>query len=422
MSQTVDEAPAAAPPGIFRLANFRWLLGARALAVTGSALSPVATAFAVLELTGSATQLGLLLFVRQVTQVLMSLVAGVVADRLRRFRVLIAADLTAFASQGAAAALLLSGHATVPLLAVTAVVNGAAAAFILPAMNGLVPQVVPASHLQPANAVLRMSFNICSIAGIMLGGVTVAASSAGWAVAVNAGTFLLSAALMSRIRGISGTLRAASSFLAELRTGWREFTSRQWLWVAVAQACFYNCAYVGVLTVLGPVIALHNLGGAFSWSVIVGGHNLGYIVGGVVAARFRTRRPLFVGLLLMLTEVPFIAGFGFAGSAALPEQVLVVVLTVAAFAGGLGIEIFGVLWDATIQGQIPEHAVSRVSSYDQLASFIFVPFGMAAVGPLAAATDSSTAAYLAAVLMAASVGCALSVPAVRRMRLRPSPS
>ncbi|MGK5519656.1 MFS transporter [Micromonospora sp. URMC 107] len=412
---------AAAPPGLFRTANFRWLLGARAMAVAGNALSPVATAFAVLELTGSATQLGLLLAARQLTQVLMSLVAGVVADRLERRRVIIGADLVAFASLAVAATSLIAGQATFGVLLATAAVNGAAAAFVLPAMYGLIPQVVPAEQLQPANAVLRMSYNVSSLTGIMVGGVVVATIGAGWALAANAATFLLSALLMSRIRGISGRLRGAASFLGELRAGWREFAGRRWLWVAVTQACCYNAAYMGALAVLGPLVAQDHLGGALSWSIIIGGHNVGYLVGGLVSARLRTDRPLLVGMLLMLAEVPFIAGLGFAASGSgLSGWLLCGIVTVAAFVGAIGVEVFGVLWDSTVQRNVPEHALSRVTSYDQLASFVFVPLGMAAMGPAVAVADVDAAAYAAAAVMALSVGCALSVPAVRRMRSGPT--
>lgn len=417
MSAT-DVARSPSIPSVLRVPEFRVLLSGRVLAVGGSALSPVALAFAVLETTHSAASLGLVLLVRQLMQIAFSLLAGVVGDRLPRYRVLLTADTVAGLAQAVAAAALIRGDAGVALLAVTAGVNGAASAFVLPAVNGLVPQLVPPDHLQPANAVLRLSYNVCSVTGIALAGVVVSSAGAGVAVALDAATFFGSALLFSRLRGIRGSLSTGPSLWGELRTGWREFSGRQWLWVAVVQASLFNLAYVGALSVLGPLASLKALGGAIAWSIIAVGHNVGYIVGGLLASRLRVRRPLLAGLAMMALEVPFIASLGAVVGLDVNPVLGCSVVTLLAVLGGFGIEIFGVLWDSTIQSQVPQQAISRVSSYDQLASMSFVPLGLALMGPLAQSLGIEVAGTAAATTMAVSIAGAMLVPAVRRLTTR----
>jgi MFS family permease len=116
--------------------DFRFLFLGRTTSFIGSAFANVALAFAVLELTGSKTDLGFVLAARSLPQVLFLLVGGIWADRLRRNRVMVASNIASGASQGAIAILLLSGHAQISQLIVLAAVNGLSAAFFFPAAVG----------------------------------------------------------------------------------------------------------------------------------------------------------------------------------------------------------------------------------------------------------------------------------------------
>jgi MFS family permease len=111
--------------GPLREREFALLFTGRAVSQVGSAMAPVALAFAVLDLTGSTADLGLVLAVRQVAVVVLLLYGGVWADRLPRHLVMVWSNLVSGLSQGVVAVLLLSHHASIPTLAVFAVVNGA---------------------------------------------------------------------------------------------------------------------------------------------------------------------------------------------------------------------------------------------------------------------------------------------------------
>jgi MFS family permease len=157
--------------------EFRFLFLGRTTSFVGNAFANVALAFAVLDLTGSKTDLGLVLAARSIPQVLFLLVGGIWADRLPRNRVMVISNVASGISQGAIAVLLLSGQAQVWQLMALAAVNGLSSAFFFPAAVGIVPQTVPQRMLQSANSLLSLGSNASWIGGAALGGLVVAATS-----------------------------------------------------------------------------------------------------------------------------------------------------------------------------------------------------------------------------------------------------
>ena len=111
---------------LLREREFRLLFGAQAVSVFGDRMVTLALAFAVLELDGSASAVGLVLASHTLPLVGCLLVGGVVADRASRRMVMVAADLVRFASQGAIAALLIGGAAELWQPALLSGVSGAA--------------------------------------------------------------------------------------------------------------------------------------------------------------------------------------------------------------------------------------------------------------------------------------------------------
>jgi len=359
----------------FRQREFRLLFAGRTISLVGSAIAPVALAFAVLDLTGSKTDLGLILFCREVPLVFFLLVGGIWADRLPRNRVMMGANVVSASAQATTAALLITGNAEVWHLAALAAVNGGASAFFFPASAGVVPQTVPASLLQQANALLQLAMNTAMIGGAAIAGFLVAGIGSGWAIAVDAATYLLAAAVIGSMRLPAVVREHASNFLHELSIGWREFRSRTWLWAIVLQFSFMLMVVLGAFSVLGPVVADEELGGAKAWGVILTGLAAGQVAGGLIGLRFRPRRMLLAATLAILAfPLPLVA-LGF------PLSVPAIVAV--AFVAGVGNEIFGLLWHTTMQQEIPPDKLSRVYSYDALGSVGLVPLGYALAGPAA---------------------------------------
>lgn len=391
--------------GPFGQREFRLLFLGRTTSFVGNAFANVALAFAVLELTGSKADLGYVLAARSVPQVVFLLAGGIWADRLPRHHVMVGSNLASGLTQSAVAGLLLSGHARIWQLAGLAALNGASSAFFFPASTGIIPQTVPRPLLQSANALLRLGLNASFIGGAALGGLVVGATSPGVGIAVDAGSFFLAAASLAAMR-MPATLRMeGSSFVAELREGWREFSSRTWLWAIVAQFAIVNAVEQGSENVLGPVIAKAHLGGATGWGLVLTAGSLGLLAGGLVLLRLRPERPLLAATLGFLLTIPFLLALSI--PAPLPGVVA------AAALAGIGIEVFSILWDTTLQQEIAQEKLSRVSSYDALGSFVLTPLGLAVAGPVAQAAGTRETFLGAAAL---SLGATLAVLLSRDVR------
>ncbi|ROS61378.1 putative MFS family arabinose efflux permease [Frigoribacterium sp. PhB160] len=401
-------------PGPLRHRTFRWLLAARTTSVLGNAVAPIALAFAVLDLTGSAADLGLVVAARSVANVAVLLLGGVVADRLPRDVVLVGTSLAAAATQAVVAALVVTGTATVPSLVVLGVLNGAVAAVSLPAAAALVPDTVPTELLRPANALLRLGLNGGTVVGASAGAGVVALVGPGWGLAVDAAGFALAGLLFSRLRlpRTASPTGPRASVVADLREGWDEFRSRRWVWIVVVQFMVLNAAFVGATTVLGPVVADASFGRA-AWGLVVAAQTVGLVVGAVVALRWRPRRALAVGVGTMaLTAVP-VAALGL-----LPT--LPVLL--AAFAlGGVALEVFAITWDQSLQTAVPREALSRVYSYDMVGSFVAVPLGEVLVGPAAHAVGTGPTLVACSVVIVAATAVAVSTRSVRTLTLPAAP-
>jgi MFS family permease len=361
--------------GPFGHREFVLLFLGRTTSFAGNAFANVALAFAVLELTGSKADLGYVLAARSLPQVVFLLVGGIWADRLPRHHVMVGSNIVSGLSQAAVAALVLSGQARIWHLVALGALNGASSAFFFPASGGIVPQTVPARLLQSANAVLRLGLNGSYIGGAALGGLIVAATSPGVGLGADAASYFL-AALFAAFMRIPASLRMeGSNFVAELVEGWREFISRRWLWAIVAQFGFVNAVQVGSEQVLGPAIAQDHFHGAAGWGLVLTAQSLGLVAGGLAMLRFRPRRILLAATLGYLLTVPFLLAL----SVPMP---LIGVVAAAALAG-IGLEVFGVLWETAMQQEIPQEKLSRVFSYDALGSFVLIPLGFAAAGPVA---------------------------------------
>ncbi|WP_329331885.1 MFS transporter [Streptomyces sp. NBC_00663] len=396
------------PSPLWRDQRFLLLLSALVVSVLGNGFARVALAFAVLALPGaSAGRLSLVLACQALPQLVFVLLGGVIADRMSRSRLMVLADVLGTFAYAGLAAMVLSGHAPTAGMCLLAVAAGTATALFAPAMDGLVPLLVPAERLQRANGLLRMGTNASLLLGLALSGVTVALVGAGWALALNAASFAVSAALTARLP-VASRPRGKTSGWAELREGWQEFASRQWLWVVVAQSAVVVAALNANVGVLGPLTADRHLGGARAWSVVVAAQAVGTIGGAGLAARVRVRRPLLVAVLCMFpAAVPI---------SLLSARAPVWVIATAMFTAGVASDVFGVLWATTVQREIPEHLLSRVSSYDWFGSLTLAPLGLLVAGPVAAAVGIGPAlAGCSALVVLATAGALLS-PQVRTLR------
>ena len=395
---------------LLRERRFAALFAARTLSMLGLAFAPVALAFGVLGLPGAdAGTLSVVVACEAIPHVLGLLVGGVVADRYPRRLVMFTGECFSLIAWLGIGTMLVLGWAPIPLVCAFAVLTGLAGAVVWPVLSGIIPEVAPPDRLQPANALLAVGANVARIGGLIAAGAVVVLVGPGWALIAAAAVYGCAAAFAWRI---GSTPRpgheGGTSVLGELREGWVEFSSREWLWVVVAQFALLVLAWQGAHTVLGPVVAEAELGGAGAWSAILTGEAVGMLVGVVIALRIRPRRPILVGVLLTsLTALPYLLlGLG----SPLP------LIVAAGFVMGLGMDTFTVLWQTTMQREVPPEALSRVASYDAFGSMLFGPVGVLLAGPAAVHLGAHRALLVCAALIVLSALLALLSRDVRTLR------
>ncbi|MBL7259756.1 MFS transporter [Paractinoplanes lichenicola] len=405
-ARPVAESGSLAP---LRYGPFRLLAAGRMISMLGNAVAPIALAFAVLDLTGSAGDLGLVVGARSVTNVVFLLLGGVIADRLPRHLVMVGSSAVAAVTQAAVAAAILTGTATVPLLMVLSAVNGLASALAWPAVSALLPQTVPETIRKQANAINRIGGNTAMILGAPVGGILVATVGPGWGLAADAVSFALSGVCFALIK-VPAVSARKPSVLAGLRDGWSEFTSRTWLWVVVLGFMFLNAAWAASLGVLGPVVADDTIGRR-AWGFVLAAQTAGMIAGALLAIRLNVRRLLAFGVIAVGGQVLLPAGLGLAP--------VLWVLMVCAFVGGVAFDQFGIAWETTMQEYVPADKLARVYSYDMLGSLVAIPIGQVAAGPAVHALGARTALLIASGVILLAVAGMLTSRDVRTLEHRP---
>jgi MFS family permease len=389
--------------------DYRLLFAATVVTALGDAVATIALAFAVLDF-GAATDLGIVLAVRQAASAGVLLLGGVLSDRVARNKVLVGASLVQGVAQAAMAAAVLSSQASLAVFVALGILWGLGDGLVVPAEAGLVPQTVSPARLQQANALQGLSRSGVRVLGPAIGGVLVVTLGPGWALAVDSASFFACAVLLGRIRLAPRLPSVRRRMLVELRDGWREFRSRTWLWSTVLLFGVGNMVFM-FWAVLGPTIAKQRLGGAEAWAVILAAGGAGAILGGVWALRHRPARPLVACIVWAMPAITQLATLAIGA----PTWAVVA----ASLAGGFGLANHLTLWFTTFQREIPEHAQSRVSSYDALGSFVLSPLGAAVAGPAAIALGTGGALWLAAAILLACDLTMLAIPAVWASRARP---
>jgi MFS family permease len=358
--------------------EFRLVFSSTTVSAVGDGVAAIALVFAVLHIShNSPTAVGVVLAARQVAAAAITLAAGVVADRLPRHMVLVAVASLQAVVQAIVGALLITGHATVALLAVLGAVYGIADGFVIPAQNGLVPAVVSGARLQQANALLGLSRSILGFAAPALGGLLVAAGSPAAAILVDAASFAVAAVLLARVHVERRADHVQPEpFLRELREGWTEFRRQRWIFNTIVFFSLGNFAGQA-WGVLAPLVAKEHYGGASAYGLVLSAFGIGMVLGGAIILRWHPERALLASCLcalpygLGLWMVAFVVPFP--------------ILVGAQLLAGAGIAMHIALWFTVFQQQVPEVARSRVSSYDALGSFVLIPLGTAIAGPVAGA-------------------------------------
>ncbi|MBX6386961.1 MAG: MFS transporter [Microbispora sp.] len=385
------------------------LIAGRTVAALATALIPTGLTLAVIRVTGSALDLGVVLAAEMLPMLLLLPIGGVFADRFPPRRVILVADLVRCAAQVALGSLLLIGHPPIALMAGLAALTGAAVAFGVPAVSPLVVGVVPAERRLRVNAHIGVAGGVAQIAGPALAGGLTLWLGPGWSFLLTGVLFAGSAVTLGGLVTAPRPAAERDHFLHDLREGWREARRHRWFLISVAGHGVWHLG-AGILLTLGPVIAVRSLGGEPVWVVIAQAGAVATVLGVFVAPRLRIRRPLAVAAVgAAVYACPLVA---FAFPTALPAPAVVV--TAAYVVAMLGLGMLMPLWETVVQRRVEPQALGRVESFDALISFAARPVGLAAAAPVAAWAGEAAPLLTAAALVAVVNLAVLTLPEVRR--------
>ena len=363
---------------VWAVRNLRRLVISRFVSNLGNGLAPVAVAFGVLELpNGDGKSLSLVMAATSLALVLFSLLGGVIGDRFPRAWVVGGADILLAILVIANGIAYVTGNGSVILFTVVGFFSGVLMAIWYPAMSALTSDLAEPEILQDSNAATMLSGNIALILGTAVAGIIVATIGPGWAIIIDGVTFLIAGLLVYSMRSATPVVERSetSSTIHEIKTGWREFSSRRWVFLVVVSFSFVVSMERAVYSVLGPLVADEKLGGPKPWSLILATWAIGSVVGVLFAAKVRPRYPIRVAII---TQFPLFLWFF-----SLANTTNVYLIAIFSFFVGIAFDFFYVLWVTTLQQHIPKESLSKVMSYDVLGSLALAPIGIAVAGPIA---------------------------------------
>ena len=393
--------------GPFAEANFRVFYAGYATSLLGSAMSAIALIFAVLDSGGSAADLGFVFAANVVPQVLVMIGGGVLADRAGRRPVMLITDSARLAVQGTLAALLFTGRPPVWAFVLLAGLLGTGEGFFNPALGGLRAEISSPDRQADANAVLGIAFTGARVIGPALAGGLIAFTSPAVVIACDAASFGVSVACLARLAMPPAGPRAQSPW-RDLAEGWAEFRSQTWLWLTTVQFALFNLLTWAPYLLLGPILARQYLGGAGAWGIVVAALSGGSVLAGFALVGRRPRRPVLVAV---------IGTFGYAlPCLALAVRAPLWAVAAAAAIAGVGSEIFGTLWQTTMQQRVPAQMLGRTTAFSLTCGFALGSAAYAVIGPLSVIIGAGRMLGFAAAYATVSSAVVLATPAVRSVR------
>lgn len=378
----------------------------------GDFMYEIALAWWVLQKTGDATQMGLVLVFAITPSILFYIIGGVAVDRLSRVNLMLASDVARGAVVLLVSYLAYNDRLVIWEVFAASLFFGIVDAFFQPAFTALVPQIVPEEDLPSANSLSSMSMQLGRILGPAVGAGVVAAIGAPLAFLVNGLSFFVSALFLlpllwmnlPRVKTAHG-----ASVLRDIREGFAAVFSSQWLWVSIVIFALTNITLSGPYSVAMPFLVNDDLGGSVeTLGFIYVIFPIGFILGGLYLGRFRKIRHR--GLVMYGAGI--VAGIGLAAFGLVPPMW---VLVIAALANGAALEMGHLTWVNSLQELVPNEKLGRVVSIDNMGSFALLPVGFLIAGWATEQFGAPTVFLIGGLFAAGVTALGLLVPAIRNL-------
>jgi MFS family permease len=390
---------------VLRHRDFAIVSSGQLISVIGDAVLPVAMTIGLLQRREGVAAIGGALAMRSLAKVVALVAGGVLADRFRRTRVMISADLLRVVAVLAVIALL--PHGSTVLIGVAMFVSGLGESLFRPAYRAVYPQLVPARLLQAANSVGAMMARTAAVAGPGLAGVLVTVMSPATALWVDVASFAVSIASLLLVREVPTPTKERATPWRQVTDGVRAVGERRWIRLCMLAGAIQVPLAVAPWLVLMPAVSLANYGDARPYTWSMSAYALGAILGAMVIGRLTLRSP---GVLAQIGVASFALIM-----LAMMGRVPVVVLVGAHLVAGAGLEIYGVLWYTALQKDVPRHLLARITSLDMLSNAALMPLAYGLVGAWAQFGGRGEVLLVGAIACVATTLPLLLDPGVRRL-------
>lgn len=362
--------------GVWQTPTLRKLVAARFISNLGNGLGPIAIPFGVLGLSNTnGTSLSLVWLANMLPLVGFTLIGGVIGDKFPRAQLVGVTDILLGLLVLLNGISLITGNGSLIIFILVGFFGGFLNAIWYPSMGALTSDLADEKILQESNSSIMLSSNIAMIIGTSFGGILVASVGAGWAIAIDGLTFLVAGFLVYSLRKATPVAKASGeSTFKELKSGWREFKSHRWIVAIVASSTILFAGERAVYSIIGPLVAKNELGGPKPWSLILAIWSIGSVVGVLIAGKFKPRFPIRFALLMQFPAVLWMLSLGNSDS--------LILISICAFALGIAMDLFYVLWVTTIQQHVAKESLSKVLAYDAWGSMAMAPLIMGIAGPI----------------------------------------
>lgn len=392
--------------------SFALLWVGQTLSRVGDFVYEIALAWWVLEKTGSAETMGLVLVFSITPSLIFLLIGGVAVDRLPRIALMLFSDIGRGITALIVAALAFSGQLQIWHVFAASLFFGFVMAFFQPAYAAVVPQIVPKDDLPSANALTSISANLGRVAGPALGAGIVGWFGSSTAFTINGASFFISAILLIPLMfmGIPCPARNQESHvLQDLREGFIAVTTKPWLWISILVFSLVNVTLMGPYSVAMPFLVNDFMKADVSrLGLLYSIFPIGFVIGGAWLGRYQKlpRRGVLMYLTLALAAI-MLGLYGFH----MPLWILII----AALVNGIALQFGALAWIHLLQEKIPNEQLGRVSSIDALGSISLMPVGMALAGWATATFGPSLVFIIGGALTALAGMGAILHPAIREL-------
>ena len=380
-----EQPPGAEEPGLRGNRDFRVVLAGQATSALGDAISLTAMPLLVLFLTGSGALMGIVGALQLLPDLVLGLMAGALADRWDRRRMMALADAGRAVLTAAIPVSFWLGLPAMAVILVVALPINALRVLSDAAFTSSVPALVGREQLGRANSYLEATLSVPFIVGPAVAGVLVSTIGPAATIAIDAASFAVSALSLTLVRR---TLRAdrvgtAPRILADIGEGIRFVWRRRVLRMVIGYWSLIAIATTALIPALGYYLTVDRQLGPQLFGFVGSAWSVGYLLGSLGAGRLGDRR---VGLRMLL-----------AGAAI---GVMLVVIAVspmpavhlaAGFAVGAALAVLLVSYMTLRASITPDELLGRVGSTARTISVGLQPLGMLAGGAVIEAADGGAA-------------------------------